>query len=73
MNQPIKVLIIEDNEDDALLILRSLRQGDLDVSSQRVETADGLVEALNNGCWDVVISDYNLPHFDAHIRRSQKI
>ena len=65
MNQPIKVLIIEDNEDDALLILRSLRQGDLDVNSQRVETADALVEALNNHTWDVIISDYNLPHFDA--------
>jgi PAS domain S-box-containing protein len=65
MSQSIKVLIIEDNEDDALLVLRSLRQGDLQVTSQRVETAEALQEALNSHNWDVIISDYSLPHFDA--------
>ena len=65
MSQSIKVLIIEDNEDDALLVLRSLRQGDLQVTSQRVETAEALQEALINKSWDVIISDYNLPQFDA--------
>jgi len=66
MNQLIKVLLIEDNEDDAVLVLRSLRQGDLQItSSRRVETAEALQESLNNSDWDVIISDYNLPHFDA--------
>ncbi|MFZ4555643.1 MAG: response regulator [Pseudanabaena sp.] len=65
MNQPINVLLIEDSEDDALLVLRSLRQGGLQITSQRVETAEALQEALNNSLWDVIICDYNLPHFDA--------
>ena len=65
MNEPLNVLIIEDSEDDTLLLLRELRLNGFTVTWQRVETAETLDRALSDGCWDVIISDYRLPKFDA--------
>ncbi len=65
MSETINVLIIEDYEDDAMLILRSLRHGGFVPIWQRVQTVKELVEALKNCTWDVVISDYNLPELNA--------
>jgi hypothetical protein len=62
----IRLLIVEDSDDDALLILRQFRRAGVEVSSERVETADGLSEALRRFAPDVVICDYNLPSFSAH-------
>ncbi len=61
---PLKVLIIEDSEDDALLVVNRLRRGGYDPDWERVETADGLAAALAKRPWDLVISDYLMPRFD---------
>jgi PAS domain S-box-containing protein len=61
----VHLLIVEDSDDDALLILRQLRRA-MDVSHRRVETADALAAALRERAPDVVISDYNMPAFSAH-------
>jgi len=61
---PLRVLIIEDSEDDAMLILRQLRKGGYKPVWKRVETADELSEAVDAGQWDIVLSDFNLPDFD---------
>ncbi|AYH43885.1 EAL domain-containing protein [Azoarcus sp. DN11] len=62
--QPLKVLIVEDVEDDALLIVRELRRGGYDPLPTRVETAPAMQAALGGGgTFDLVISDYTLPHF----------
>lgn len=61
----IRMLNIEDSEFDHELILRSLKKGGLgDVYSLRVDTALKLREALSQGKWNVVISDYNVPGID---------
>ncbi len=65
MNNSLRVLNIEDSEDDALLVLRELRRGGFDVVLERVETAEELRSALSGLAWDVIISDYYLPRFDA--------
>jgi PAS domain S-box-containing protein len=57
------VLLIEDVEDDALLLVRELQQGGFDVTHRRVETADGIEAALGGGEWDLVISDHGMPTF----------
>ena len=46
------------------LLLRELRRSGYDVSHTRVETREELERALGAGPWDVIISDYSLPHFD---------
>lgn len=63
MAKPLRVLVIEDSEDDALLLLRELRRGGYDPDFQRVETPRQMEEALKQK-WDLVVSDYSMPHFD---------
>ena len=65
MIDSLKVLSIEDSEDDALLVMRELRRGGFTVVWERVETAEDLQKALAKQTWDVIISDYHLPKFDA--------
>ena len=65
MTTPVRVLVVEDNEDDAHLVLRQLRKGGLDPKWARVDSAEGFASALEGQEWDVVICDYSLPHFDA--------
>ena len=65
MSEPLSVLMIEDSEDDALLVLRELRRDGFDVIWERVETANALSSALASRSWDLIISDYRLPGFDA--------
>ncbi|MDZ4339326.1 MAG: ATP-binding protein [candidate division NC10 bacterium] len=64
MDTPLRLLIIEDSEDDALLLVRELRRAGHDVTFQRVETAEAMVAALNDQTWDLVISDHSMPHFN---------
>ena len=65
MNKQIFVLIVEDSEDDAELIFRQFKQHSIDIVSKRVETGDQMRAALQERSWDLVLSDYNLPEFDA--------
>ncbi|MBN2369467.1 MAG: PAS domain S-box protein, partial [Vicinamibacteria bacterium] len=61
----LSVLIVEDSESDAEIAIRLLRNADYDVKHERVETAGEMRAALKKESWDVVISDYSLPEFDA--------
>jgi signal transduction histidine kinase len=63
MQLPLKVLLIEDREDDALLIARTLTRGGYDAYIHRVDTEAALREALASQSWDVILSDYRLPRF----------
>jgi PAS domain S-box-containing protein len=65
MNRTIKVLFLEDSEDDVLLIERHLTRGGYTVESKRVDTPDAFRAALRSGAWDVVLSDYSLPGLSA--------
>ncbi len=65
MSVSLRVLVVEDSEDDLLLLLRELRRGGYDVYSERVETPSTMQEALEQQSWDIVISDYTMPAFNA--------
>jgi PAS domain S-box-containing protein len=65
MKAPLRVLVVEDSEFDAQMMISLLRKGGYDVTSERVETPEALKTALTNRTWDVVLSDYNLPDFNA--------
>jgi len=62
---PLRALIVEDRAADADLILRELKRGGFVTTHERVETADALRAALDKQAWDIVLSDYYLPTFDA--------
>ena len=64
--KPLRVLIIEDYEEDALLLQRHLGRAGYAVDAVRVETAAQLTYALERSTpWDLVIADYTLPSFGA--------
>ncbi len=63
MSKPIRVLIVEDSENDTLLILRELQRGGYITAHQRVDTASTMSAALKKQPWDIVISDYVMPAF----------
>lgn len=65
MTTPLRVLSLEDNPDDVVLLERELRRGGFEVYCKRVQTAEELREALRQGPWDVILSDYSMPGFDA--------
>ena len=60
---PLKVLLIEDNADDATLVTRFLGEAGYDVAATRVETAEQLRTALADATWDLAIADYTMPTF----------
>ncbi len=65
MKNQLRVLIVEDSDFDARILVSLLRAGGYEIISQRVETSEDLVAALTAQTWDVVLADYNLPRFSA--------
>ncbi|HEX5505472.1 MAG TPA: PAS domain S-box protein, partial [Thermomicrobiales bacterium] len=63
MGTPLSVLIVEDSEDDALLLLRELRRGYQPITHLRVDSAAALTAALERRTWEIVLADYALPRF----------
>ncbi|MCA9988236.1 MAG: response regulator [Anaerolineales bacterium] len=61
----LDVLIVEDNEDDALLLLRELKKGNFQPRSERVESRPEMLSALTRKKWDIIIADYSMPNFGA--------
>src|SRR5438094_8932340 len=65
MAKPVRVLIVDDNEADAELVLRELRRGGYAPPLERVETVVALQAALGRPDWDIVLSDWHMPKLDA--------
>ena len=65
MVHPLRVLLIEDNKDDAELINRHLRRMGDETVVMRVDSPRAMNAALNEQPWNVVLSDWNLPKFGA--------
>ncbi len=65
MSDAIRVLIVEDSDDDMILVLRELRRGGYKVEYAHVQTPATMEDALEQGSWDIVISDYTMPTFNA--------
>jgi two-component system, cell cycle sensor histidine kinase and response regulator CckA len=63
MGTPLRVLLIEDSDDDSLLTVRELKQGGYDVEFERVDTPDALKSSVTSRRWDLVISDFSMPKF----------
>ena len=62
---PLRLLLVEDSESDADVLILELRRAGFAVQMTRVDDAAAFIEALNAGeVWDLIIADYNLPSFD---------
>lgn len=65
MNKPIRVLIVEDSEDDTLLLVRQLKKGGYNPTYNQVDTAEAMSEAFEKQTWDVILCDNSMPGFNA--------
>ena len=65
MSKALRVLCVEDSEEDGLLLLRELRNGGYDPVWERADTAEAMSVALEEGSWDLVLSDFDMPGFSA--------
>lgn len=65
MGTPLKILIVEDSEDDLFLLLHELRKGGYDPEYRALCTAEAMKAALAEQEWDIITSDYNMPGFSA--------
>jgi signal transduction histidine kinase/DNA-binding response OmpR family regulator len=63
MSAELRVLIVEDSQDDALLLIRELGKGGWKIVHQRVDTAEAMRAALKSQSWDIVIADHAMPLF----------
>ncbi len=68
---PLRVLFVEDPDNDALLLEQELRGGGYDVWSRRVQTASEMREALKSQTWDVVTAFMNLDQAGARLAEPQ--
>jgi DNA-binding NtrC family response regulator len=64
-HRPLRALLVEDNIDDAELIICELRRGGFEPLTRRVQTVADLTATLTNDSWDVIISDYSMPQLSA--------
>ncbi len=65
MSTPLHVLVAEDSQDDALLLVRQLQRSGYDPTWERVQDAAAMQSALTRTAWDIVISDSSMPDFSA--------
>lgn len=64
MKKILRILFIEDSEDDALLLLHHIKKGGYRVDYELIQTLMQLKAALLEKKWDLIISDYAMPHFN---------
>jgi len=65
MKRALRVLHVEDSEQDAQLLTRHLSRAGYDLISERVETAESMKAALGRDQWNIILCDYSLPQFNA--------
>ncbi|WP_164011278.1 sensor histidine kinase [Pyxidicoccus trucidator] len=63
--KPLRLLLVEDNPDDAALVLLELRRNGFRPEALRVQTADAMRQALESTDFEIILSDFSMPHFTA--------
>jgi PAS domain S-box-containing protein len=61
----LRVLLVEDSEEDALLLVRELKRGGYETTFERVDTAPAMQAALERQSWDLVVGDHSMPEFSS--------
>lgn len=67
MDRDLRVLLVEDTEDDAVLLERELRRSGFNPDISRVESMAQLRNAFEHRDWDLIISDHNMPGFSSEV------
>lgn len=62
MSSTLRILMIEDSEDDAKLLARELQRGGLDFTFERVDSGAAVRDAVAGRPWELILCDYSMPH-----------
>src|SRR6266851_6738546 len=65
MSKSLRILIVEDSEEDTELLLDELRRAAFDLAFERVDTPAAMSAALEHQNWDLVVADFSMPQFNA--------
>ncbi len=65
MERTLRILILEDVDEDVELIRRTLTKSGLRFESNQVDSREGFINALNSYRADVILSDHSLPQFNS--------
>ncbi len=65
MNMQLRLLLIEDSEDDCFLCIRTLERAGYKVDYTVITTAEEMSHELQSHPFDIIIADDGLPAFDA--------
>ena len=65
LERPLRVLLVEDCETDALLLLRALQRAGFEPAHKRVDSAREMDLALEGEEWDLILADHAMPQFSA--------
>jgi len=65
MSKSLRILIVEDSEDDTELLLHELRRAAYDPTFERVDTPAAMSAALEQQKWDLIVADFSMPQFNA--------
>jgi len=61
----LRVLLVEDSENDAMLLKRELQRAEYEPIVLRVDSGESMQLALQNQNWDIVVTDHNIPGFSS--------
>jgi PAS domain S-box-containing protein/putative nucleotidyltransferase with HDIG domain len=65
MSKSIRVLFVDDSDDDVMLLSKALEKGGYSPVYEQVDTADAMSDALDTQTWDVILCDYAMPNFSS--------
>jgi sigma-B regulation protein RsbU (phosphoserine phosphatase) len=65
MSKSLRILIVEDSEEDTQLLLHELRSAAYDPAFERVDTSAAMSAALDRQNWDLIVADFSMPQFNA--------
>ncbi|MCZ8215687.1 MAG: hybrid sensor histidine kinase/response regulator [Cyclobacteriaceae bacterium] len=65
MKEQMKILMLEDVEDDAGLIVRAIKKGGIQFEIKRVDTREEFIDSIRHFHPDVILSDHSLPQFNS--------
>lgn len=65
MGPRLRVLFVEDSDDDMHLVIREIQKGGYELEWDRVDTRTDMQAALEDRSWDLIISDHSMPQFSS--------
>src|ERR1700751_3435321 len=65
MNTPLRLLVVEDSQDDASILVRQLERAGFKTVFEQVASRRAMEKALSEQPWDLIISDHLLPGFSS--------